>query len=133
MIEPLMPQVTGRWRPYRDHRQVVEGIVLRRPVPGQRLRTALIGVERRYDAVAEDDPLARRRSTSLEDFAGRTVAIDGLTGATTDEMWSPPTTSGATRTVRSVDEWLTVIAAGQAVGITAEATAARYPRPGVAY
>lgn len=29
VIEPLMPQVTGRSRPYRDHRQVVEGIVHR--------------------------------------------------------------------------------------------------------
>jgi len=28
-IEPLMPRVTGRSRPYRDHRQVVEGIVHR--------------------------------------------------------------------------------------------------------
>jgi hypothetical protein len=32
-----------------------------------------------------------------------------------------------------VDEWLTLIAAGQAVGVTAEATAHQYPRPGVAY
>jgi transposase len=29
VIEPLMPRVTGRSRPYRDHRQVVEGIVHR--------------------------------------------------------------------------------------------------------
>ena len=29
VIEPLMPQVSGRSRPYRDHRQVVEGIVHR--------------------------------------------------------------------------------------------------------
>jgi transposase len=26
-IEPLMPQAEGRTRPWRDHRQVVEGIV----------------------------------------------------------------------------------------------------------
>jgi transposase len=29
VIEPLMPRVTGRSRPHRDHRQVVEGIVRR--------------------------------------------------------------------------------------------------------
>ena len=29
VIGPLMPQVQGRSRPYRDHRQVVEGIVHR--------------------------------------------------------------------------------------------------------
>jgi transposase len=28
-ISPLMPQVNGRSRPYRDHRQVVEGMVYR--------------------------------------------------------------------------------------------------------
>lgn len=28
-IEPLMPQAVGRSRPWRDHRQVVEGIVYR--------------------------------------------------------------------------------------------------------
>lgn len=28
-IAPMMPQVTGRSRPFRDHRQVVEGIVFR--------------------------------------------------------------------------------------------------------
>ena len=32
-----------------------------------------------------------------------------------------------------MDEWLTLIAAGQAVGITSEATANQNPRPGVAY
>jgi hypothetical protein len=32
-----------------------------------------------------------------------------------------------------VDEWLTLIAAGQAVGVTSEATANQNPRPGVAF
>jgi DNA-binding transcriptional LysR family regulator len=107
--------------------------VLRRPVDDARLRTALLGVERRYAALAADDPLARRRSVSLNDFAGRTVALDSLTGTTTDELWPPAVAPGAARPVRGVDEWLTVIAAGQAFGITAEATATQHPRPGVVY
>jgi DNA-binding transcriptional LysR family regulator len=107
--------------------------VLRRPVSDPRLRTSLLGVERRYAALAADDPLARRRSVSLADFAGRTVAVDDATGTTTEELWSPQMAPGATRTVRGVDEWLTVIAAGQAVGVTAEATATQHPRPGVVY
>ena len=97
------------------------------------MRTALIGVERRYAAVAADDPLARRRSLSLNDFAGRTVAVDPLTGTTSPELWVTPTAPAATRTVHGVEDWLTVIAAGQAVGISAEATAVQHPRPGVAY
>lgn len=107
--------------------------VLRRPVHDPRLRTALLGEERRHAAVAADDTLARRRSLRLADFAGRVIAVDSLTGSTTGELWPPPVAPAATRTVRGVDEWLTVIAAGQALGITAEATAIQHPRPGVVY
>ncbi|MGY1594813.1 LysR family transcriptional regulator [Geodermatophilus sp. SYSU D00708] len=116
---------------------LAEGIadvsVLRRPVDDARLRTSLVGTERRYAAVAADDPLARRRSLSLNDFAGRTIAVDPLTGTTSEQLWSSPAAPAATRTVRGIEDWLTVIAAGQAVGISAEATAAQHRRPGVAY
>ncbi len=107
--------------------------VLRRPVRDARLRSAQVGAERRYAAVAADDPLARRRTVGLADLTGRTVAVDVLTGTTTDELWAPPAAPAAVRSVRGVDEWLTVIAAGQAVGVTAEATARQHPRPGVVY
>ncbi|MGY1662324.1 LysR family transcriptional regulator [Geodermatophilus sp. SYSU D00705] len=107
--------------------------VLRRPVADRRLATALLGTERRYAAVAADDALAGRRSVTLGDFAGRTVALDTLTGTTTGELWPGPGAPAGARAVRGVDEWLTVIAAGQAVGMTAEATARQHPRPGVVY
>jgi DNA-binding transcriptional LysR family regulator len=107
--------------------------VLRRLVADDRLRSTLVGVERRYAAVAADDPLARRRGVSLNDFAGRTVAVDPLTGTTSGELWSGPAAPRATRAIRGVEEWLTVIAAGQALGITAEATATQHPRPGLVY
>lgn len=111
----------------------VDVSVLRRPVADARLRTTLLGEERRLAAVASDDPLARRRSVRLGDFAGRTVAVDSLTGTTSEQLWSPPVAPAATRAVRGVEEWLTVIAAGQALGITAEATASQHRRPGVVY
>jgi DNA-binding transcriptional LysR family regulator len=107
--------------------------VLRRPVTDPRLATTLLGGERRYAAVASDDPLARRRTVRLGDFAGRTVAVDGLTGTTSEELWPAPSAPPATRAVKGVDEWLTVIAAGQAIGITTEATATQHPRPGIVY
>jgi hypothetical protein len=107
--------------------------VLRRIVEDPRIATARVGLERRVAALAADDPLARRRSVGLADLTGRTVAVDGLTGTTTDELWPAPLLPPAMRTVRGVDEWLTVIAAGQALGMTAEATAAQHPRPGVVY
>jgi len=107
--------------------------VLRRPVDDPRVRTALLGTERRYAAVAADDVLARRRSLSLNDFSGRTVAVDSLTGTTSEELWSSSGGPAATRTVRGIEDWLTVIAAGQAVGMSSEATAAQHRRPGVVY
>lgn len=107
--------------------------VLRRPLDDPRFRTALLGVERRYAAVAADNPLARRRSVSLNDFIGRTVAVLTATGTTSEELWSAAATPPATLPVGGVEDWLTVIAAGQAVGMTAEATTAQHQRPGVAY
>jgi len=35
--------------------------------------------------------------------------------------------------VRGIEDWLTVIAAGQAIGMSSEATAAQHRRPGVVY
>lgn len=107
--------------------------VLRRPLDDRRFQTARVGVEARYAAVASDDALARRRSVALADFAGKTIATDSRTGTTTEDLWPPGAFPGATHTIHGVDEWLTLIAAGQAVGITAEATARQYPRPGVTY
>jgi DNA-binding transcriptional LysR family regulator len=112
---------------------VVDVSVLRRPVEDPRVRTALLGIERRYAAVAADDPLARRRSLSLNDFTGRTVAVDERTGTTTEELWSSAGAPAATRPVHGIEDWLTVIAAGQAVGMSSEATAAQHRRPGVVY
>lgn len=106
--------------------------VLRRAVREPRLATAVLGTERRSAAVAADDPLARRRSLRLAELTERTVAVDGLTGTTTELLWGS-SAGPATRTVRGVDEWLTAIAAGDAVGITTEATAAQHRRPGVVY
>lgn len=111
----------------------VEMAVVRRPLTDERFATVLIGVERRYAAVASSDPLAQRRSVTMNDFTGRTVAVDPLTGTTTPELW--PTGSGprATREVGGVEDWLNLIAAGQAVGISSEATAQQHLRPGVVY
>lgn len=112
---------------------VADVSVLRRPVDDPRVRTALLGVERRFAAVAADDALAHRRSLSLNDFTGRTVAVDALTGTTTEALWTSTGAPAATRPVRGIDDWLTVIAAGQAVGMSSEATAAQHRRPGVVY
>lgn len=107
--------------------------VIRRPLDDDRFATAEIGLESRYAAVATGGALARRRGLRLADLSRHTVAIDNRTGTTTLDLWPPQARPSAVRETLTVDEWLTLIAAGQAVGVTSEATAYQYPRPGVAY
>ncbi|GGN36005.1 DNA-binding transcriptional LysR family regulator [Actinoplanes campanulatus] len=107
--------------------------VIRRPLDDPRFATALIGAETRCAAVATDNPLARRRTLHLRDLARYPVAVDARTGTTTLDLWHPGPQPAEIRTTHGVDEWLTLIAAGQAVGVTSEATANQNPRPGVAY
>lgn len=107
--------------------------VLRRLPADDRFPATLVGVEPRYAALPTSDPLARRRSLTLHHFAGRTIGIDALTGTTGLDLWPPDAAPAATHPVHGVDEWLTLIAAGQAIGITSQGTAQQYPRPGVTY
>jgi DNA-binding transcriptional LysR family regulator len=107
--------------------------VLRLPLADRRFHVVDVGTEPRYAAVASDDPLARRRAVSLRDFAGRTIAIDTVTGTTSSQLWAASDGPSATRPIHGVDDWLTVIAAGQAIGMTSEATTKQHPRPGVVY
>ncbi|MER6143262.1 LysR family transcriptional regulator [Streptomyces sparsogenes] len=106
--------------------------VVRRPLDDRRFDSAIVGLERRLCALAADDPLASRRSVRLADIGGRTLLVDRRTGTTTTELW-PSGARPATEETHDVDDWLTVIATGRCVGITAEATANQYPRPGVVY
>jgi hypothetical protein len=82
--------------------------------------------------MAADDPLARRRSVRLADIGARTLLVDRRTGTTTAELW-PPDARPATQESHDVDDWLTMIATGGYIGMTAESTAHQYPRPGVVY
>ncbi|PAZ12693.1 LysR family transcriptional regulator [Streptomyces sp. SA15] len=106
--------------------------VLRRPLEDRRFDSAIVGLERRLCALATDDLLARRRSVRLADLAGRTLLIDRRTGTTTPELW-PPDARPETEETHDVDDWLTLISTGRYVGVTAEATAHQYPRPGIVY
>src|SRR4029453_3554714 len=74
-----------------------------------------------------------KRSVRLADLSRYTVAIDDRTGTTTPDLWAPGAGPARIRTTHGVDEWLTLIAAGQAIGLTSEATAHQNPRPGVAF
>ena len=106
--------------------------VLRTAVDGHRFASAIVGRERRYCALAADDPWARRRSIRLGEVAQRTVLIDRRTGTTTPDLW-PASARPQLLQTRDVDDWLAVIAAGGGIGITPEGTTAQYRRDGVVF
>ncbi|GEC02879.1 LysR family transcriptional regulator [Streptomyces spinoverrucosus] len=106
--------------------------VVRWAVDERRFDSAIVGLERRLCALAADDPLARRRAVRLAELAGRTLLIDRRTGTTTPELW-PADARPVIQETRDVDDWLTVIATGRCIGVTAESTAHQYRRPGVVY
>jgi DNA-binding transcriptional LysR family regulator len=106
--------------------------VLRTTVDSKRFASAVVGHERRYCALAADDPWARRRSIRLGEISQRTVLIDRRTGTTTPDLW-PAATRPNFQDTRDIDDWLAIIAAGGGVGITPEGTTAQYRRDGVVF
>ncbi|MEV1079652.1 LysR family transcriptional regulator [Streptomyces sp. NPDC050211] len=110
----------------------VDAALLRtEPAPEAGLEVRSLYRERRLVAVPEDDPLAGRSAVRLADLADRPVALCA-TAATTAGLW-PEGARPHTFEVANVDEWLTAIATGDAVGVTAQATEHSHPHPGVRY
>jgi DNA-binding transcriptional LysR family regulator len=106
--------------------------VMRSGVDTRLYASAVVGHERRYLAVAADDPWARRRSVRLSEIPQRVLLIDSRTGTTTPELW-PPDARPRIRDTRDIDDWLSIIAAGGGVGITPEGTTSQYRRDGVVF
>jgi DNA-binding transcriptional LysR family regulator len=106
--------------------------VLRTAADSNRFASAVVGYERRYCALAADDPWARRRSIKLHEVPQRTLLIDRRTGTTTPGLW-PPGAQPHIQETRDIDDWLTIIAAGGGIGITPEGTTAQYRRDGVVF
>ncbi|GAB2673109.1 LysR family transcriptional regulator [Gordonia jinhuaensis] len=111
----------------------VDFAVLRRRAQNRRVHAERVGTEPRHAALSTRDPLARRRRLDLADLADRTVAVDPQSGTTTPELWAGTEGPAHVRRTHNVDEWLTLIAGGRAVGITPEATVGQYARTGVTY
>ena len=89
--------------------------------------------EPRLAAVSEDDPLSEKFEITLADLAQRPIAICSTTGTTSTHLWPADQRPSTSLDVANVDEWLATIAAGETVGVTAEATVYSHPHPGVRY
>jgi len=107
--------------------------IIRNEADRSRFDSAVVGLERRYCAMAADDPWVKRRFVRLADLATRTLAADRRTGTTTLDLWPESGRPSVVIDTVDIDDWLTVIIAGEAVGMTSEATVWQYPRPGVVY
>jgi DNA-binding transcriptional LysR family regulator len=106
--------------------------VIRTPIELGRWSHALVGHERRYLALAADDPWARRRSIRLDEVPSRTLVLDRRTGTTTLDLW-PEGDRPAVHYIHDIDDWLAAIATGRCVGVTPQSTATQYRRDGIIY
>ncbi|MFI2262786.1 LysR family transcriptional regulator [Streptomyces tubercidicus] len=106
--------------------------VVRTAFDDARFASAVVGQERRYCAMADDDPWAARRAIPLADIRARTLLIDRRTGTTTADLW-PPDARPAVEYTQDIDDWLAMITTGRSVGITPESTANQYRRDGIVF
>jgi DNA-binding transcriptional LysR family regulator len=106
--------------------------VVRTAVDEHRFASAVVGHERRYCALAADDPWAHRRSIGLAEVGQRTLLVDRRTGTTTPDLW-PTDAQPAIEHTHDIDDWLAAIASGRSVGITTEGTVTQYRRDGIVF
>ncbi|GAA1670943.1 LysR family transcriptional regulator [Kribbella yunnanensis] len=106
--------------------------VVRTQLDLRRFAHITIAQEDRYAALPADDPLVRKRTVTLAELRDRVLSIDRRTGSTTIDLW-PADARPRTEFNQDVDDWLTAIASGRCVGVTAQATTTQYRRDGVTY
>lgn len=97
------------------------------------LRAEPLYREPRLAVLPEGHPLAGREDLDLADLADQTIAICLPYGTTSLDLWLPERRPTTVVEVDNVDEWLTVIASGAAVGVTPDGTRHIHPYPGVHY
>jgi DNA-binding transcriptional LysR family regulator len=113
-------------------RGAVDVAVIRGELDEPGIVTRRIFTEARMAAVPLTHALATRAAVQLSELADSTMLITA-TGTTTLDLWPTDRRPGSTLRVDNIDEWLTEIAGGLAIGVTTESTAAQYSHPGIAF
>ncbi|MFF4951713.1 LysR family transcriptional regulator [Streptomyces chattanoogensis] len=111
----------------------VDAALLRGEVRAPGLLTERLTTEPRVVGLPADDPLAGRSVLSLTDLAGRTLALNTVSGITTLDLWPTTARPASTVTIGNTDDWIAAITGGRAVGVTTSATAGMHPHPAMAY
>lgn len=111
----------------------VDVAVLRHAVRRPGIQTVFLRQEARVVALAAGHPLAGRADLALTDLTDATIALNTVSGSTTLDLW--PSAARPERTLRAgnTEDWLAVIAADDAVGVTSYVTADLQTFPGVVY
>ncbi len=108
--------------------------IMRIPPDAARFSSAVIGLERRYAVFSTDDAQwAKRRTLRMREFAGRTVAAEPRSGTTKRELWDGGPAPDTFIAVTDTEDWLNTLSAGEAVGVTAEATSVHHARSGIRF
>jgi DNA-binding transcriptional LysR family regulator len=111
----------------------VDVAVTRSPIETPGMRTVRLMTEARLAVVADNNPLAGRATLTLADLAEHPLALNTATGSTTLALWPVGMAPAQVVQVKNTDDWLAIITAGGAVGVTAAGTAAMHPNPAVRY
>jgi DNA-binding transcriptional LysR family regulator len=112
----------------------VDIAVLRTVPPDEHLTVEVLYREPRRAVLPAGHPLAQRDALDLADLRHETIAaVDTGTATTSPELW--PEAVRPTRFIQThnIDEWLTLIAAGDAIGVTPAGTAHTHSHPGVRF
>lgn len=114
----------------------VEMLVLRLPLSGPEFTVGpILSREDRVMLVAKDDVMATRRSARIEEFAGRAQSDHPMMPREMMDAFIPPTTADGTKirriSIRSFEEGLMLVAAGELVHPTTANFANYYVHDGV--
>ena len=114
-------------------RNQVDVAFLRGDVDAVGVRTQLLHREPRVAALAEDHPLAGAAAVTLADLAADRLVVNPATGTVSELLWPANARPAVARRVRSIEDWLIAIAAGQGFGLTAASTGQLHAHPGVVF
>jgi len=97
------------------------------------VRTQLLHREPRVAALPQDHPLAGRAATTMVELAAWPLVVNPTSGTVSELLWPPGARPDVARRVRTVEDWLIAIAAGQGIGLTAASTPELHGHPGVVF